>query len=92
MKSAGWIDFKYKLPFVNVNGGDAPYDYPIIVALRNTPDATWLEYLHIQYRNGGMYSYALLNASEATRLYQDVDICNDLFVAWTAFDGCTVKA
>lgn len=92
MKNAGWIDFKYKLPYVNVNGGDAPYDYLIIVAINNSPDIIALDHLNIPYRNGGMYSYSLLGANEATKLYQQDAYCHDLFVAWTAFDGCTVKS
>lgn len=91
MKSAGWIDFEYKLPYVNVNGGDAPYDYPIIVALRNDPNLMGIEYLGIKYCRGGMYFYTLLDASRATRLYREDELCHSLFVAWTAFDGCTVK-
>lgn len=91
MKSAWWIDFKYKLPYVNVNGGDAPYDYPVIVALRNIPDISELNQLGIRYCKGGMYLYTILDASQATRLYQDNTTCGLLFVAWTAFDGCTVS-
>lgn len=90
MKSVGWIDFRYKLPFVNVNGGAAPYDYLIIIAIRNDMNIDKLDILGIPYRNGGMYLYSILYASEATEFYQQNTICHDLFVAWTAFDGCTV--
>lgn len=86
MKVSGWIDFKYKLPYVNVNGGDAPYDYPIIIALHDNPDINDLEYAGIPCRKYNSYFYTLLNASEATHLYKNNDICRRLFIAWTSFD------
>lgn len=91
MKSTGWIDFTYKLPYVNVNGGDAPYDYPIIVALKDDIHLEPIKAYGIEYRHGGMYCYALMNASEATRIYQNDKFRRALMVAWTAFDGCTVQ-
>lgn len=95
-----WIDFKYKLPYEGVLGGniggDAPYDYIIIVALAYHPISTLKAMSkHIDIRRFirfGDRLYILIYASQATRIYHSDEECRGYMLAWTSFDqynsGC----
>lgn len=72
MKCTGWIEFSYKLPYENVFGGDAPYDYPILVAIRVKPSDP--------------ISYKVSTAKEITEYYNKYPRIQPNFKAWKPID------
>lgn len=34
MKTSGWIEFQYKLPYSAIDGRTPPYDFPVVVATK----------------------------------------------------------
>lgn len=93
-----WIEFKYKLPYEGVHGGniggDAPFDYLIIIAIKIDicyPINLLTKYISqerfIRSTKNENIFYVLIPASQATKIYQEDETCRPYMVAWISFDG-----
>lgn len=66
MKTSGWIEFQYKLPYSAIDGRTPPYDFPILVA----------------QRLGDKISYVVTTAKEASKLYDVYPRIRGNLLAW----------
>lgn len=72
MKTSGWIEFTYKLPYSAVEGRTPPYDFPILVAIRVKPS--------------NPISYKVSTAKEITEYYNKYPRIQPNFKAWRPID------
>lgn len=72
MKTDGWIEFKYKLPYSAIEGRTPPYDFPILVAIR--------------VRLSDPISYEVSTAKEITEHYNFHPEIQQNFKAWRPID------
>lgn len=66
MKTSGWIEFQYKLPYSAIDGRTPPYDFPILVA-RGLGDKV---------------SYVVTTAKEASEMYNTHPRLRENLLAW----------
>lgn len=86
MKNVSWIDFTFKLPYQNVSGGKAPYDYIVIVAIKDANNIWAFDGYKINICKMGDLYYFMDYASKVTDIYQTDKACRDLMLGWTIFD------
>lgn len=72
MKTSGWIEFVYKLPYSAIEGRTPPYDFPILVAIRVRP--------------GDPISYEVSTAKKITEHYLQYPRIQPNFKAWKPID------
>ncbi len=64
MKTTGWIEFSYKLPYSNIEGRQAAYDFPIVVV----SDIMRIQSLEFNMEYNGKF-YRLDMAKHITEIY-----------------------
>jgi len=86
MKNVSWIDFTFKLPYQTISGGKAPYDYIVIVAIKDANNIWAFDGYKINICKMGDLYYFMDYASKVTDIYQTDNTCRDLMLGWTIFD------